>query len=433
MQYYGPEITLDLLFGLLDSPIFLILALFTLLSGLGIFLYLRWHKRCRSSQGMVRIFLSFTTVLIALPMPLLFSHYYAMYGEGTILSFIFVHALLWAFIIFDRVLPYSKRQNLSGNHELSSHEPAAPFVLLGFLSVLTFLIMILSGVSFPLFTYIKNGFSGDQSIRFEFYQNPPYAQFAYSLIVRGLLSVVVSGLFIHWLSRRTITSGLLFFAFFLWAGFMSALSLEKQNPIAIMAVLLLTFFIVKRFSFKNIIVPVIIILAFSIVGGFMGRIQYGGEIGSGDIIATPFHFLLMRICIDMSALVFQMGDIVPWFADRLWFGNIRLLSLLGLPTADYSAIGVIADAMVCFGFLSVLLVPPVLLIQFRIVESALAKLPMPYRAIFRTVAYLATISLVFSNFVSTMITAIFVMIAFLPIFFRRTLPSALVYQPRDSA
>ena len=136
------------------------------------------------------------------------------------------------------------------------------------------------------------------------------------------------------------------------------------------------------------------------------------------------YFFLMRIVFDMVDIFNQLVLRWPSHQEFLWFENIKIFGYLGLPYFNLTAIGIVADCWICFGWLGIIIGPLTLGTVFYYADTQINRAPAPFATILKAITVLAAIWTLYSNYVSTMITATFFVIIVSSILLR------LAHRPR---
>ena len=197
------------------------------------------------------------------------------------------------------------------------------------------------------FLYIQDIYS-DKSVRFVFYEAPPYIQLLYALTGRfiipcfimyqlsyggnfGLLSTLVLSLFV------LVQSG------------------ERQNLFILFATLIFSAFLIRNGRKRRILIFLMmfamVIISMGIVFKMQGNVSHAAEVGLLVIIKILFQ----RVILDPYIM---FGEVYNIF-DGIYLlgGTNKIFSFLNTDKIGWTAIGVIADAWINFGIVGILLCP----------------------------------------------------------------------------
>lgn len=194
-----------------------------------------------------------------------------------------------------------------------------------------------------LFLYFTNIESSD-SVRFAFYQTPGFMQLFYAitgriLIPLGLMFSALSGKFRN------------FILIFMLSIFVLLQSGERQNILLMIFCMLFLAFVPSGMKKINIfllltIVPILLFLVFSMQGNIAAE---------EENYFMVFHVLFSRVIIDpfyMFSYIFE-----TYKGDLMYGGTNKIFYFLGTDNFGWTAIGIIPDAWINFGYLGIFLAP----------------------------------------------------------------------------
>ena len=109
----------------------------------------------------------------------------------------------------------------------------------------------------------------------------------------------------------------------------------------------------------------------------------------------------MRVIIDPAFLVYRLVELYPLGSEWQLFSNIRVLEFLGVDYIHMSAIGIIADAWVCFRFIGIIVYPFCLSLFLTWINSKFIHRSM-LKACGLILCFIYSILLIYSNMFSLM-------------------------------
>jgi hypothetical protein len=239
-----------------------------------------------------------------------------------------------------------------------------------------------------LYLYLSDTSSAD-SIRFVFYETPYYIQLIYAFTGRVVIPL---GIIIIGLSKKNNKLSIIF----LLSVFVLLHSGERQNILIMSFCMLLLFVLAPKISilYKFTFSALILMILF-----FVFSMQGNIEKGSEDYFLI-FQILFNRIIVDpfyMFSYIFETYD-----ENLMYGGTNKIFGFLGTDTTGWTAIGILPDAWINYGFIGIFTAPLLysILLSRAVYFSSIVKMNRGMFFICNLLFFISFISLYYSNLFS---------------------------------
>ena len=250
--------------------------------------------------------------------------------------------------------------------------------------------------------------SADQ-VRFSIYELPAPLVLAYATAARLLMPFCL--MFAFLMAKNYGGSWWIRFGFtFVFALFVSLLSLERQHALALFVLLGLTAY----FSQRRRISPMLWVGAIALsglAGGLVSRAQYNTPIKFAETVSYGLFFLFSRVWIDPAYMTYKVIETFSVEKGLLLGRCIKLLSPIGACPehgVGLTAIGFVADFWINFGWLGVILGPFLYGLSLQLVQLYLFRERTIPSLMFFLLFLLNSVWTIYGNMFSTMVILVFV-------------------------
>jgi hypothetical protein len=275
----------------------------------------------------------------------------------------------------------------------------------------------------PVFMLFRGQHLTEGGARFVAYDAPPLLIFLHALGVRVSvpIGIICSYLLAKSNSNKRVWWRLVFLSNLLLSLAFSLITLERQAPLAVFAFLACTSLFVDGFK-RFFLIGCICGIGSGVFGFVVTWGQYGDAAGFEMTGLNLLRFITMRVVVDPAYMAYAVMNMYDQH-DLLFGANIKvltpLLELLGYKYEGLTAIGIVPDLWINFGWVGVTVGAGVLGFVLQVYEVKLLQGGGGFYVVSRVTLTIGAIWLLYSNILPVMITSMYLVFGVILLYLKK--------------